>query len=121
MIPVPTWLTRTVLYVIGGVVAVLALWWLIATLTGGKRATVEAKLNSNISGAALASGKDAVDTVGDEQASESAADAMTIQNAVVIHSAVGADAPVAPEVRNAGLLAICHRAAARSDPKCAKH
>lgn len=113
--------TRPVLYVIGGVVAALALWWLVATLTGGKRAKVEAQLNSNIAGAALDSGRDAVNTVGDEQASESAADAITIQNAVTIHSAIGADAPVAPAVKNAGLASICRRASARNDPKCAKH
>lgn len=117
----PAWLTRPVMYLIGGGVAALAIWWLVATLTGGKRAKVEANLNANVAGAAVESGKDAVNTVGTQQASEAAIDAATIQNAVTIHSAVGADAPVGPAVGNAGVAAICRRASARNDPKCAKH
>ena len=116
----PTWLTRPVLYAIGAVVVALAIWWLVSTVMGGKRAEVQAKLNGNIAGAALESGKDAVNTVGQQQASESAVDAVGRDNAAAIHNAPGASASVSPEAHAAGIAAICKRASAKGDPKCAK-
>ena len=118
--PLPTWLTRPVIYAIAAVVAALAIWWLVATLLGGKRAEVQAKLNGNIAGAALESGKDAVNTVGQQQASEGAVGALGRDNAAAIHNASGSSASVSPEANAAGIAAICKRASARSDPKCAK-
>lgn len=121
MIPIPTWLTRPVMYAIGAVLLALAAWWLVATLTGGKRAKVEAKLNGNVAGAAIASGQDAVATVGQTQASEAAVDAVGRENTAAIHNAPGADAKVDPGASGAGIRAICRRASARNDSKCAKH
>ena len=103
-----------------GVALLLAAWWLVATLTGGKRAKVEATLNRNAAGAALESGKDAVGTVGAQQAAEAASDRLSAQNAASIHQAPGADAKVDPGASSAGIKALCKRASARSDPKCAK-
>lgn len=116
----PKWLTRPVLWLIGAVLIVLAAWWLIATLTGGKRAKVEARLNGNVAGAALESGRDAVGTLGKQQAAESATDATTRANAAEIAAAPGSDAKVNPAATNAGIRALCKRASARKDPKCAK-
>ena len=107
-------------WLIGAVLILLAAWWLVATLTGGKRAKVEAKLNGNVAGAALESGKDAVNTVGQQQGSEAAVDALGRDNAAAIRNAPGASATVAPEASRAGITAICKRASARSDPNCAK-
>ena len=107
-------------WLIGAVLIALAAWWLVATLTGGKRAKVEAELNSNIAGAALESGRDAVNTVGQQQGSEAAVDALGRDNAAAIRNAPGASATVAPEASRAGITAICKRASARSDPKCAR-
>lgn len=107
-------------WLIGAVLIALAAWWLVATLTGGKRAKVEAKLNSNVAGAALDSGRDAVNTVGQQQGSEAAVDALGRDNAAAIRNAPGSSATVAPEASRAGINAICKRASARSDPKCAK-
>ena len=118
MIP-PTWLTRPIMYLIGAVLFALAAWWLVSSLTGGKRAKVEAKLNSNVAGAVLESGRDAVNTVGQQQGSESAVDAVTHSNSADIHKAHGADAKVDPSATSAGIKALCRRASARSDPKCA--
>jgi hypothetical protein len=81
---------------------------------------VKAKLGRNQANAALQSGHDAVDTVGAQQAAESATDAITRANEAEIRNAPGADAKVAPEASQAGIRAICRRAAAKDDPRCAK-
>ena len=117
--PIPKWLTRTVAYAIGAAILALGAWWLVATLTGGKSAKVQAKLSGNVAGAALESGKDAVGTVGAQQASEAASDRLGAENAASIHAAPGAEVKVDPGVTGAGIKALCRRASARSDPKCA--
>lgn len=68
--------------------------------------------------AATQSGADAVDTVGRSQSVERAADEMTRENDDAIRFAPGADAPVDPAVRDAGLAGLCRRASYRNDPKC---
>ncbi len=114
----PSWLTRQVAYIFGAVLLALAAWFIIAQLTGGKRAKVEAKLNRNVAEAALESGRDAVGTVGAQQAAEAATDAVTRENDRDIRNAPGADAPVDPAVRDAWLRSVCRRASSRLDPKC---
>ena len=117
--PIPKWLTSTVAYAIGAALLALAAWWLVATLTGGKRAKVQAKLSGNVAGAALESGRDAVGTVGAQQAAEAASDRLGAENGASIRQAPGADAKVDPGASSAGIKALCRRASARSDPKCA--
>ena len=102
------------------IVVCLAAWWLVATLTGGKRAKVQAKLSGNVAGAALESGRDAVGTVGAQQAAEAASDRLGAENAASIHAAPGSDAKVDPGASSAGIKALCRRASAKGDPRCAK-
>lgn len=86
------------------------------TLDRGKKTEIE--LSKGQTGAAQSSGRDAVDTVGNQAASETEADRVTRENEDAIRSADGATAPVAGGVRDAGLDSLCRRAAYRSDPKC---
>lgn len=79
-----------------------------------------AKLGRNQADAALQSGADAVDAVGRQQAGEAAIDAATRANEAEIRAAPGADATVAPEASQAGIRALCRRAATKDDPRCAK-
>ena len=102
------------------IVVCLAAWWLVATLTGGKSAKVQVKLSGNVAGAALESGKDAVGTVGAVGERAAASDRLGAENAASIRQAPGADAKVDPGASSAGIKALCRRASARSDPKCAK-
>ena len=83
-----------------------------------RTAKVGTKLATGQAGASLKSGADAVDTAGNVQGNEIAADAITRENDDAIHKAEGAGAPVAASVRNAGLASLCRRAAYRGDPKC---
>ncbi len=81
-------------------------------------AKTETKLATGQTGAALASGADAVDTVGETAAKQAEADALTQENADAIRNAKGADVPVSDDVHAAGMLALCKRAAYRREPKC---
>jgi len=100
------------------VLAILAAWWLVSALTGGSRAKIEAKLGKNQVEAATQSGSDAVNTVGAQGANEDAIDALTRRNDDAIRNAEGAGAPVAGGVNDAGLRALCQRAAYRERPQC---
>lgn len=96
----------------------LAAWWLVATLVGGKTAKVEARINQNQTAAAIASGSDAVETIGRQIAAEDEDDVITKGNADEIRNAQGADAPVDPDVAGAGRRGLCRRAAYRDSPEC---
>lgn len=56
------------LIIIGVIIA--ASWWVIATLTGGQKAKVEARIGTNQVGAAIASGQDAARTIGEQSVTE---------------------------------------------------
>lgn len=78
----------------------------------------EARLNKGQAGAAIESGKDAANTIGNRMSSDADTDATTRENADAIRNAQGADAPVTPAVNDAALRSLCKRAAYRGDPKC---
>lgn len=93
------------------IVAVLA-------IRGCSSGKTEARLANGQGQAATQSGRDAVQTVGNQSAAEAQIDATTKENENAIRSAPGANAPVDPAARDAGLRALCKRSAYRSDPKC---
>lgn len=81
-------------------------------------ARTEARLQTNQTSAAIASGADAANTVGDVGARAADTDRTTMENADEIRSAPGADAPVDRGVHDAGLRSLCKRAAYRGRPEC---
>jgi hypothetical protein len=103
------WLTIAVL-----VVAVLG----VAKCSYDQRAQTEVKLAKDQAGAALQSGQDAVNTVGNRMDADAQGDALTRSSAATIDNAEGAKAPVAAPVRDAGIAALCRRAAYRDTPRC---
>ena len=112
-------MTRTIaLRVAAGLAALLIVLWLVNALTGGKVAQVVARLQTNLAGAAIESGGDAVQTVGSQAASEDRTDTITKENDHAIRSAEGAAAPVAAAADRAGRASLCRRAAYRLDPAC---
>lgn len=108
-------------WLIGALLIGLAAWWLAATLTGGKRAKVEAQLNKNQAGAALESGKDAVSAVSGAADRSGEADRITQENRDAIQKAPGAGAPVDPVLRDTGRRSLCKRAAYRERPECLQY
>ena len=105
---------------IAGIVALGLALLLLATCQRARTATMEAALGRNTAGAAVASGQDAVGTVGAVGASEAAIDATGRTNDAEIRKAEGAAVAVPAAVDRAGRAALCMRAAYRSDPRCVR-
>jgi len=81
-------------------------------------AKMQAKVSSGQAGASLQSGQDAANTVGNRMDADASEDQLTRTNGDDIRKADGASAPVAAPVRDAGLKALCSRAAYRDSPRC---
>lgn len=113
-------LRKPLAWALGAAIVMLGVLWLLGQLTSGQRAKTEAKLGRNTTEAALESGRDAVGSVAAEAALERATDDLTTENADAIRNAEGADAPVAAPARDAGLTALCRRAAYRDSPRCVR-
>lgn len=109
-----SWTVRAV------VLALLVLFaiWAASSWRSGQNAKVEARLNSNQVEAVTASGQDAVETIGAATTREDAIDETTERNRDEILSAQGADAPIDPDVRDAGLRSLCRRPAYIEHPDC---
>ncbi len=88
------------------------------SLMSSARAKAEARLNAGQLGAAIESGSDAVTTLSTRAAADAAGDALTLENDRAIHAASGANAPVDPALRAAGLAGLCRRAAYSHHPRC---
>jgi len=86
-----------------------------------RAAKLETRVAAGQAAAALASGQDAGNTIGNRMDADAATDTITRENDHAIRTAPGADAPVDPAVRDAGLAGLCRRAAYRRDPKCLQH
>jgi len=98
------------------VAVLLALWLGYRALTADAR--TEARLARNQAEAALESGRDAVEAVGEASERETASEALTRSNEAAIRAAPGAADPVSAEARGAGIAALCKRAAYKDDPRC---
>lgn len=83
-----------------------------------RTAKTQAKVSTGQAGAALQSGQDATNTVGNRMDADTAEDQQTRTNGDEIRKADGASAPVAAPVRDAGLTALCRRTAYRDNPRC---
>lgn len=107
--------------------AVAALLLIVLALFGwhewqvSRAAKTEAKLATGQAGAALASGQDSANTIGNRMEADAGEDTITRENDHAIHIAPGADTPVNPALRDAALHGLCRRAAYRHDPKCLQH
>ena len=102
--------------VVGAIIVLLLLWGGYRLLTANPKA--EARLARNQAEAASQSGADAVNTVANAAEREAAGDALTRENEGNIRNAEGANAEVAAPVNDAGLDALCKRAAYRNSLRC---
>lgn len=112
----PRLTARLALYLLAGLAALAAAWWLYSAITAKPKA--EARLSRNQAEAAAQSGADAVNTVGRAGEREAADDALTRDNERNIRNAEGADARVGEAVNDAGVQALCRRAAYRDSLRC---
>jgi len=86
-----------------------------------RTAHTETRLASGQAGAALASGHDAANTIGNRMDADADTDTVTRENDNAIRNAPGASAPVDPTLRGIALRGLCRRAAYRHDAKCLQH
>ena len=77
-----------------------------------------ARLGEETARSAGASGQDAVATVGAAARREAGSADLTRTNELEIRNAQGADVPVDPAVRDAGLGGLCRRPAYRDTERC---
>ena len=113
-----TLLRKPIAWAIGAVLILALLWGGYRWLTADER--TEARLSKNQAGAAVESGRDAVETVGAAAEREAAGEVLTRENEAAIRGAPGATDPVSAEARGAGLQALCKRQAYKDDPRCAQ-
>lgn len=78
----------------------------------------QSRVDSAQSGAASNSAADAIGTVAASGERESASEDLTRRNEANIRAANGATDAVNPAVRDAGIQALCRRAAYAKDPRC---
>ena len=109
--------------IVGGLVliALFSGFLILRQCESTKTAKREATLNATQGSAAIQSGGDADDTVGNRMTLDAHFDEITGENDDAIRNATGADAPVDPAVRDAGLVGLCKRAAYSRDPKCLRY
>lgn len=112
-------MTRRAIIILALVVAVSLIFVFgVSQCQRAQTAATAARVAKGQAGAAIESGGDAADTVGNRMAADAETDAITQENRDAIQNAEGARAPVAPAVRDAGLDSVCRRAAYSRDPRC---
>jgi len=111
----------TKLLVALGIAALLLAFLWLRSCEQARSAKTQAKLSAGQAGAAIESGRDAANMIGNRMEAEAETDQLTRENADAIRNAEGASAPVAAPVRDAGLASLCRRAAYRGKPECLQH
>ncbi len=100
------------------VVALLAGFLFLQSCQSAKTAKTETKLATGQADAAIASGTDAVNTVGEVAKRADEINTTTRSNTDAIRSAEGADAPVSSAVDAVARERLCRRAAYRGRAEC---
>jgi hypothetical protein len=108
------WAIVAAVLICTGLCAVL----IVDALFAGKAAQVQSKLDGSRADAAIATASDAANTVAGAAASADAIDATVSENRDAILAAPGANAPVDPRLRDAGLAGLCRHAAYRGSAQC---
>jgi hypothetical protein len=115
---IPTLSTKLIAMIVGALLIVGLLIFGVRQCEQRRNAASQARVEQSQAGAAQQSAKDAIEAVGASAARETASEAMTRENEANIRAAEGADAPVNPAVRDAGIAALCQRKAYANDPRC---
>lgn len=103
------------------VAALFALILLVQSCNATKTAKTKARLSENQTEAAIASGTDAVETLGQQGNREDAVDTITRDNDNAIRKAPGADAPVNSDLDSLARERLCRRTVYRVRPECLQY
>lgn len=110
--------TRTIAYVIGGIVIVVLVLLLLSQCEKRRNEGAQTKVDSAQGQAATESGADAINTVSEAGQREAASEDLTRTNERDIRAAPGAGDRVNAGVNAAGLQALCRRDAYRNTERC---
>lgn len=86
-----------------------------------RTAKVETRLATGQAGAALASGQDSANTIGNRMDADAAGDTIHRENADANDKAEGGNVVVAAPATDTGVAGLCRHAAYRRDPRCLQH
>lgn len=109
---------RVIAMIVGVVLLVILVWAAFHFWEKSRSQGAQSRVERSQADAASNSAADAIATVEASGARETASESLTRENEANIRAANGASDAVNPAVRDAGLAALCRRAAYRNDPRC---
>jgi len=109
---------KAIAIVVAALVAAGVVWAAVHYWEKSRSLGAQSRMEHGQAQAASNSAADAIGTVARSGKRETASEDLTRSNEKEIRNAQGANDPVNPAVRDAGLRALCRRAAYRDDPKC---
>lgn len=111
---------RLIATIVGIVVLVLIVGLTVRSCDARHSKAAQTRVDSAQAGAASNSAADAIGTVAKAGEAERASEEQSRQAERDIRAAEGANDKVNPAVRDAGIAALCKRAAYKDDPRCKK-
>ncbi len=109
---------RVIAMIVGVLLIVGLLLWGPAACQKIRSLSAQSKVTQGQTDALRNSATDAVNTQSETNKRETDSEDLSRSNEKEIRDAKGANDPVNPDARDAGLRALCRRAAYRDDPKC---
>jgi hypothetical protein len=111
---------KVIAIILLGLVVLGLAWFGISQWQHSRTVATESRVEHAQSAAVVESAKDAIATQGAAQAQERASEDLTVSNAKEIRNAKGADAPVDPAARDAGLASLCRRPSYSASQRCVR-
>lgn len=109
---------RVIGLIVAAVLLIVAIGFGVHSCDKRRSAASQARVERSQASAASNSAADAVGTVAASGEAAAASEALTRSNEQQIRAAEGSTDKVKPAVRDAGLQALCRRAAYKNDPRC---
>lgn len=109
---------RVIAIIVAALLAVFVVWAAFHFWEKSRSQGAQSRVERSQGEAHSNSAADAVNTVAASGEASAASEALTRSNEQQIRAAQGSNAAVAPAARNAGLAALCKRAAYKDDPRC---
>jgi hypothetical protein len=109
---------KLIAMVAGVILLIVAVSLFVRSCDKRRSEAAQSRVSASQAQAAQDSARDAINAVEASGARETASEALTRENEANIRAAPGASDPVNPAVRDAGLAALCRRAAYQNDPRC---
>ena len=110
--------SRVVGLVVGAVLLLALIGFGLNQCQKRRSEAAQARVERSQAEAASESAKDAIGTVRRSGEAEKASEELTRSNEKEIRNAEGANDPVNPAVRDAGITALCRRQAYKNHPRC---